>query len=228
MCAKMTLKEVLAGETKLPKIKVKGIRKIGESAIVGEDTYDEINLDEIDVYLDSCKPKYSEEDPIPNKHLRETGGKGSTSLKENFIENLFYKLKNKSNIHKINNVEGKMECPFCKILVKNIKIHFERKIDCGNKINMAHFIQTYVAYEKIKIKEGNKLRQQILKEKDPAKYKEGQKEAQKKLREKDPAKHKENQKKSIKKLIEKDPAKYKENQKEAKKKLREKDPAKHK
>ena len=43
---------------------------------------------------------------------------------------------------------------------------------------------TYVAYEKIKIKEGNKLRQQILKEKDPAKYKEGQKEAKKKLREK--------------------------------------------
>ena len=54
----MTLKEVLAGETKLPKIKVKVIKKIGESAIVGEDPYDEINLDEIDDYLDSWKPNH--------------------------------------------------------------------------------------------------------------------------------------------------------------------------
>ena len=34
--AKMTLKEVLAGETTIPKIKVKVIKKIGESAIVGD------------------------------------------------------------------------------------------------------------------------------------------------------------------------------------------------
>ena len=34
--AKMTLKEVLAGDTKIPKIKVKVIKKNGESAIVGD------------------------------------------------------------------------------------------------------------------------------------------------------------------------------------------------
>ena len=116
---------------------------------------DEINLEEIDEYLESCKPKTS----------RERGETSSTSL----ADNLFYKLNNKSVNYKIKNVEGKMECPFCKLLVKNIKIHFERKQECGTKIDIDHFANIFEAYKKAKQKEQNKKKQQTLKEKDPAK-----------------------------------------------------------
>ena len=190
-----------------------------------EDANDEINLAEIDDYLDSCNPKISGEDPIFSREGEKTS---NISLTDNNIEYLFYQLNGKSKNYKIQDVEGKMKCPFCKTLVKNIKIHFERKLDCGNEINMAHFVQTFETYQKGRVKEANRMKQQRLKEKDPAKFKQAQDEARQKRKEVDPAKYKEDQKEAREKRKKADPAKYKEDQKEARKKIIEKDPTKYK
>ena len=40
------------------------------------------------------------------------------------LENLAYRLKNKVHLNYIIDVNGKHECPFCKIKVKNVHIHF--------------------------------------------------------------------------------------------------------
>ena len=53
-----------------------------------EATNDEINLDEIDDYLDSCKPRSSGQGPNSNKNISERGKASTTSLTENYIENL--------------------------------------------------------------------------------------------------------------------------------------------
>ena len=123
---------------------------------------DDIELEDINEsnYLCSPQPKTLDKPPIP-KHIPRVSKEASHNLlKEDFVENLFYKLKNKSKSYKIRNVEGKMHCHFCKSLVKNIKIHFERRLDCGNQIDMAHFAQAFEAYAKMKKKETKKRENQ--------------------------------------------------------------------
>ena len=121
---------------------------------------DDVEFEDINEsnYLCSPQPKTLDKPPIP-KHIPRVSKEASHNLlKEDFVENLFYKLKNKSKSYKIRNVEGKMHCPFCKSLVKNIKIHFERRLDCGNQIDMAHFAQAFEAYAKMKKKRNKEKR----------------------------------------------------------------------
>ena len=45
-------------------------------------------------------------------------------------------------------VSDKMECPFCQVLVKNIKLHFSRAAKCGSQIDLNSFIETFDTYQK--------------------------------------------------------------------------------
>ena len=69
---------------------------------------------------------------------------------------LFYNLKKKDTRYSIKEVDGKMECPFCGILAKNVKNHFEKVIECGEKIDLKQFIQIYEEFAHAK--RANQLR----------------------------------------------------------------------
>ena len=64
------------------------------------------------------------------------------------IVNLTYQLKDGTEQHSIRKVGEKMECPLCKIAVKNVHLHFSRKADCGNKIDMNHFSNIFETHKK--------------------------------------------------------------------------------
>ena len=62
--------------------------------------------------------------------------------------NLNYKLKNNSKEYPISQFDGKMECPFCKIWIKNANLHFQKKPECGKRIDMIHFKNHFEEYRK--------------------------------------------------------------------------------
>ena len=75
------------------------------------------------------------------------------------MENLTYRLKNSENLNHIIEIEGKQECPFCRIKVKNVHLHFTRNIICGGKVDMEHFSKQFETYKKNKSKLDNQERQ---------------------------------------------------------------------
>ena len=79
----------------------------------GETNLDtDIDLDEIDDFFD---------DVIKRKDKTTCQAE-----EEPTIKNLCYKLKDESKEYPITEVNGKMKCPFCETLVKNIQLHFNR------------------------------------------------------------------------------------------------------
>ena len=60
---------------------------------------------------------------------------------------LSYMLKDESRGKIAIRDNGKMKCPFCKIIVKNILIHFTRKIGCGEKIYLDNFLTIYEDFD---------------------------------------------------------------------------------
>ena len=50
-----------------------------------------------------------------------------------------------------------MECPFCRVIVKNVQLHFNRKIECGDKIDLDHFLQIFEKYRRQADKQYNKV-----------------------------------------------------------------------
>ena len=48
---------------------------------------------------------------------------------------LCYKWKNMEKEKPIKEINGKSECPSCKSIVKNLKIHFRKNNECGDKID---------------------------------------------------------------------------------------------
>ena len=96
------------------------------------------------------------------------------------IENICYKLKNSREENNIRAVGNKMECPFCQDKIKNLLIHFTRKLDCGDKINMGHFSKEFNDYKKNLVK----IRKLKWKEKNLTSVKLGNLEATKKYQQK--------------------------------------------
>ena len=97
------------------------------------------------------------------------------------IENLSYRLKGETEQHALKELEGKVDCPFCKIAVKNIHIHLSRKRECGDKIDMDHFSSTFENYKKnlkkVKNREAVNRYQNKQKETDPKSFKQKNLEA---------------------------------------------------
>ena len=92
---------------------------------------------------------------------RQSNKKASTTMSHINIEKLICRLKNKANIHNFREVDGKIECPFCGIFIKNVQIHFQRKPECGVKIDMDHFKTVHEEYRK----ENNRIRDRMKKTK---------------------------------------------------------------
>ena len=61
---------------------------------------------------------------------------------------LSYRLKNKKKENAITEVNGKGICPFCQTLVKNINLHFSKKLDCESKIDKVHFKTIFADFTK--------------------------------------------------------------------------------
>ena len=57
-------------------------------------------------------------------------------------------MKHKKEELPIKVVDGKMECPICQIVTKNVQLHFQKKKGCSDKINLDHFVKTYEEYKK--------------------------------------------------------------------------------
>ena len=121
-------------------------------------------------------------------------------------------MKDKSKLNPVKEVDGKMECPFCKMKVKNLDLHFTRAVNCGKNIDREHFTQLFQKIKSMREKEMQRNRKQAHKEKQPrAKIEEHQRRKAKDL-----AKYKGDQKMAREKIKEKDLAKYKANQHEKK------------
>ena len=67
-----------------------------------------------------------------------------------FTAKLWYKLINKSSTYELIEMNGKFECPICKDNVKNVKMHFEKKLACGQKIDIDHFEPIHAEFKKEK------------------------------------------------------------------------------
>jgi hypothetical protein len=104
---------------------------------------------------------------------------------------LCYRLRKKNEIFPIKDVNGRMECPICKKNFKNVKIHFERVKQCGQSIDISHFLQIYEEYrkesdkERIRIKNENYQKKQ--REIDPDAFKQKANEADQKYKKKQKA-----------------------------------------
>jgi hypothetical protein len=81
-----------------------------------------------------------------------------------------------------------MECPFCRITVKNINLHFQRQPICGNKIDMVHFSNVHEQFRAQKERERNRIKAQNYKlrkkQADPESFKLNESNANKRKREK--------------------------------------------
>ena len=112
-----------------------------------------------------------------------------------FTATLCYKLEQKQLTHCIKQVNGKFECPICKDKVKNVQIHFEKKVGCGEKIDKVHFIKSHAEFRKQKRNYQNQIKGQkakiIAKQTNPSYFIEKNKEAARKSQAKSKDKNKE-------------------------------------
>ena len=112
-----------------------------------------------------------------------------------FSATLCYKLKNKASTHSIPEINGKFECPICTDKIKNVQIHLEKKIRCGQKIDLEHFITNHAEFKKQKWNYQNQTKVQKAQEKAKCENKESfdnkNKEAARKSKEKSKCEDKE-------------------------------------
>ena len=90
----------------------------------------------------------------------------------------------KNKIYIIKEFEGKMECPFCFISVKNISLHFNRKEECGSRINIEEFTALFETYKKAVNKIRNKAKKVKQKEANTEEFNQKNREAVKKSKKK--------------------------------------------
>jgi hypothetical protein len=102
------------------------------------------------------------------------------------IDKLCYKLKNARKTKHFRLADGKIECPFCGIFAKNVMLHFQRKQECGEKINLDHFVTIHKEYKKENERNKHRIRVQNYN----CKQKETNQEAFRKKTEPDPAEKK--------------------------------------
>jgi hypothetical protein len=100
-------------------------------------------------------------------------------------------LKNTQRASHFRQSDGKIECPFCGIFVKNIQLHFQRKQECGDKIDRDHFMTIYEDYKKENNSNKNLIRVQNfklkLKQANPEAFRVNQNQEQQNKRDKQKA-----------------------------------------
>ena len=73
------------------------------------------------------------------------------------LPQICYIMKHKTEEIPIKVVNGKMECPICQTANKNVQLHFKKKTECSDKIDMGHFITIYEEYRK----QNDRIKQRI-------------------------------------------------------------------
>ena len=66
-----------------------------------------------------------------SKSFDKLGKKEEVNFEDQGQDNLYFKYKRKSKEIMIEQMQGKMKCPICKAMVKNVSLHFQRKLECG-------------------------------------------------------------------------------------------------
>ena len=126
-------------------------------------------------------------------------------------DKLCYKLRGAKMEYCFVEKDGKIECPFCKLLVKNIKLHLNKNV-CINEIDYAHFEVRFNVYQKAKQQRMNKEKKDRWKENNPELSKEKNKMYKQTYTKKDPEearrKNRENNRKSRNIQIEQNPVKF--------------------
>ena len=80
--------------------------------------------------------------------VRKTNKNGSKNLEDCKLPTLCYRSKNEIRESPIKAVNGKMECPFCKLLTKNVHLHLKKMTGCSYNIDMDHFDENFKDYKK--------------------------------------------------------------------------------
>ena len=92
------------------------------------------------------------------------------SSNEGNMPKLCYRLKNKTKEVPIKEVDGKMKCPICQIVAKNLQLHFKKKTGCSDKINLDHFVKIHEEYRKQKDKIRDRIKKQRSKAANPESF----------------------------------------------------------
>ena len=102
-------------------------------------------------------------------------------LKDDNLNNIYFKYKNVSKEIIIEQADGKMQCPTCKDMVKNLNLHFLKRLECSNNIDLVHFQSNFEEYKKRRYKQDTKERKEKSRKKkieeDPEQYRKNKAEA---------------------------------------------------
>ena len=90
---------------------------------------------------------------------------------DNSSDTLCYKLRGAKIEHCFVEIDGKIECPICKLLVKNIQLHLNKNF-CINEIDYEHFQVCFNVYKKAKQQKMNKEKKDRWKKNNPELSKE--------------------------------------------------------
>ena len=118
------------------------VKIIEKSKLKEKHIEEEINLEEIDKSFNTMQgiengPK------VPNENKFQT-------------TQLCCRLKNGKQTNIVREDDGKMQCPICNDFLKNIKLHFTRKIECGAQIDLDNFLNIIQEFEQLRKKAKNK------------------------------------------------------------------------
>ena len=171
----------------------------------------------------------TESDKVKEEILSDSG-RSNQEYEKNCQGKLCYKLINKDQKCHIKEEKGKMECPICRDMAKNMKNHFQKNDHCGNKIDLNHFSQLYEEFTKQRRRDQKLKSTEKIKQKDPKSYRDKHNAAVKKANEKakleNASNFKEQNKASAQKSKEKaqvrNPAVFKEQNKASAQKSKEK------
>ena len=97
----------------------------------------------------------------------------------NTIPQLCYKLKGQIMENVVKEENGNIKCPICEEMVKNLLLHFKRKLNCGTQIDLEHFELTYQQFKT----ETTKMKKRIAKQQERKRKREHSQESYENLKE---------------------------------------------
>ena len=106
---------------------------------------------------DQIKSKKIEEENINLEEIDDFLDKEMNCASKTNNGHLYYRLMKALKDYPLTEADGKMKCPFCRIFVKNVRLHFERKPGCGNMIDMVHFIKGHEQWKIVKERERHRI-----------------------------------------------------------------------
>ena len=126
--------------------------------------------------------KISNKSMNDNEHTKEMG-----TSEDLYKIKICYRLRGSMIDKFLSEIDGKFQCPICKLLVKNIQLHFHKNL-CINKIDADHFEISFDHYKKLHLQRTNKEKKERMKRKNPKEFKEKKKSYKQTYENKNPEK----------------------------------------